>query len=234
MTAADDGVPIRRGALRGARAAHFGGADLEALLDDPDGFIGRAANCTAVLKDDGSARLVRCALDGHDVVIKRHRYPDAWRALRRGLRPSRARRGWRASALLTAAGLAVPAPLAWLERRHGPVCTGSWEIMAFVAGREAPDALADPGLDAAGRARLVAVLAATVLRLQTMGIVHGDLKATNLLVTPDARVLLLDVHAARRVAPGGRALARDRERFLRNWYPDPALDRAFRTRFGQR
>jgi tRNA A-37 threonylcarbamoyl transferase component Bud32 len=207
--------------LRPAQAGRLlpglAGPDLEAFLDDPDGFMNRGL----VLKDDRSARVVQLELDGRELVIKRFRHPDAWRALRRLPRPSRARGCWLGSRLLQAHGFSVPEPLGWLERRRGPLRLASWWLAARVRGREVPEVMA-----AASRPEqeaLIDRLADLVAALQRARIAHGDLKATNLLLADDGALHLLDLHAVRRVRPGARALRRDLERFRRNWSHDPRL-----------
>ncbi|HSG88976.1 MAG TPA: lipopolysaccharide kinase InaA family protein [Pseudomonadales bacterium] len=229
MTPGDLSLAFGRGALRGRRDPDFGGPALSAFLKAPDALL----EGDEVLKDDASARVVRRRMEGRDVVIKRYRYPDALRALRRAPRASRARRSCEGAALLGTFGILAPTPLAWVERRVGPLCTASWSISACVEGLEAPAALASAAADAPRRARLVDALAALVMRLQAARIVHGDLKATNLLVTAADEVVLLDLHAVRRVAANAPALQRDRARFLRNWEAQPALAAVFAARLAR-
>ena len=212
---------LQRPGYRGAVAADWQGAELDVFLADPDAAMMKGR----VLKDDPSARLVRLSMDGRCVVAKRFRHPDALRDARRMLRRSRAQGAWRGSLLLAGLGVAVPPPLLWLERRRGPLCVASWWLAGYVDGREAPEVLrAASGAD---RAALVEALAAIVARLQRAAVAHGDLKATNVLIAADGRPVLLDLHAARRVRPGSRALRRDRARFLRNWRAQPDLLAAF-------
>lgn len=217
------GVP--RPGHAGELAPGLAGPGLEAFLDDPDGFMCRGV----VLKDDPSSRVVHAELDGREVVIKRFRHPDAWRALRRLPRPSRARGCWHGSRLLQEHGFDVPEPLGWLERRRGPLRLASWWLSARVPGREVPEAMAASSRPE--QEALVDRLADLVAALQRAGIAHGDLKATNLLLADDGRIHLLDLHAVRRVRPGARALRRDLARFRRNWSRDPHLLARFETGF---
>ncbi|MDZ7825269.1 MAG: lipopolysaccharide kinase InaA family protein [Gammaproteobacteria bacterium] len=210
------GVRLRPGQA-GELAPGLAGPGLDAFLDDPDACMDRGV----VLKDDPSSRVVQLELDGRELVIKRFRHPDAWRALRRLPRPSRARGCWHGSRLLQAHGFDVPEPLGWLERRRGPLRLASWWLAARIQGREIPDVMAAstrPEQEA-----LIDRLADLVAALQRAGIAHGDLKATNLLLADSGRIHLLDLHAVRRVRPGGRALQRDLRRFRRNWIRDPLL-----------
>lgn len=214
-------VPLQRPGYSGAVLADWQGPDRDAFVAGPDA----AMSTGEVLKDDASAHVVRLVLDGRTVVAKRFRHPDALRALRRMPRPSRARHAWRGSVLLTEAGVAVPQPLLWLERRRGPLRLASWFLAAHVDGREAPDAL--DAASGAERSALIGRLAALLACLRRAGLAHGDLKATNVLITAAGVPVLIDLHAVRRVRAGSPALRRDRARFLRNWAAQPALLAAF-------
>ena len=210
------GVRLRPGQA-GELAPGLAGPGLEAFLDDPDACMDRGV----VLKDDPSSRLVQLELDGRELVIKRFRHPDAWRALRRLPRPSRARGCWHGSRLLQAHGFDVPEPLGWLEQRRGPLRLASWWLAARIRGREIPDVMAvctRPEQEA-----LIDRLADLVAALQRARIAHGDLKATNLLLADSGELHLLDLHAVRRARPGARAMRRDLERLRRNWSHDPRL-----------
>ena len=224
------GGPFRRVARRRVvgciHAPLAAGADFDTLLDDPDGFMNRGV----VLKDDASSRVVRVDLDGTDMVIKRERYPDRLRALRRCLRASRAIRAWRGGLLLERAGFSVASPLGWLEHRRGLIRIGSWGLAGYIAGCDADSVLH------AGGTEPIEAIADVVRRLQAAGIVHGDLKASNLRITPADAVCLLDVHAVRCPVAWRRrrALDRERARFLRNWHQFPDLAVAFAAALGDR
>jgi len=218
-------LPVTRDRLVGCILAPLAaGGDFAAFLDDPDRFMERGL----VLKDDASSRVVRVALDGTDVVIKRDRYPDPLRALRRCLRASRAARAWRGGLLLEQSGFVVAAPLGWVERRRGSLRIESWGLAGHVGGHDAAF-LPDAALSSAEQGRWVAALAGVVRRLRGAGLVHGDLKASNLLLTAAGEVCLLDLHAIRRPAAWRRthALDRERARFLANWQQHPELVAAF-------
>ncbi len=212
---------LQAGALRGWLDRGLAPAVADGLRRDPDGLLAAGT----VLKDGPAATVV--ALEGGALVLKRFRFPDPLRALRRAPRRSRALLAFRAGLRLGALGLGVAPPLAVIERRRLGLGSASWLLSAGLPGRDAGALLADASLDAAARTRLVDALVEVVARLQRERIAHGDLKATNFLVDGDA-VRLLDLHAVTRVRrPTDARLRRDRRRFLRNLEPWPALlDRA--------
>ena len=224
--------PVRFTRLDGGRIDGVIATDVEhGLLDclrnDPDSLLRRGE----VIKDDRAATVVVLPTDAGEVVLKRFRYPDRARAVRRALRPSRARGAFVAAIRLRALGIGVPEPLAFLELHRFGVGLASWLLARRAPGRDAGAVLADPATSDAQRLSVVDALVSVVARLQSGRIVHGDLKATNFLVDVAAlddagarSVELLDLHAVSRAGLfGAPALRRDHSRFLRNLDPWPEL-----------
>jgi tRNA A-37 threonylcarbamoyl transferase component Bud32 len=127
-----------------------------------------------------------------DAVVK-----ETTRGFLDRLRASRARRAFRASQVLAAAGVPVPAPLACVEGRGR-----AYLLSRHVAGERG---------DRVERTRELAVSACELAaRIHAAGVAHGDFKPANLLVSPGG-LFVLDLDAARTGAgPPRRALrARD-------------------------
>jgi tRNA A-37 threonylcarbamoyl transferase component Bud32 len=72
-------------------------------------------------------------------------------------------------------------------------------------------------------------VAALIAALRAARLSHGDLKATNVLLSPAGPVLIdIDaLRAHRSAAAFERAHAKDLARFMRNWESDPQLSRMF-------
>lgn len=195
---------------------------LDELVERPGAVLARGR----VLKHDGTTTVTVVGDGERRWVVKRYNTKNRWHAVRRVLRTSRAVNCWHAAALLREAGVDTPRPVAALEERRAGVLRGrSYFIHEFIDG----DTLADHLRRGSGEpAGLVEQAAGIVLRLGKAGIVHGDLKATNFLVS-GGRMVLVDLDATR-VARGRRLavdLHRDRQRFLRNWSDQPELLAAF-------
>lgn len=179
------------------------------------------------------ARVFR-SRDGRPVPFfwKEFRSRGGWDAFKSAWRRSRARRALDAGERLTAAGLAAPRPLALGEA--GPLGSRhrAFLVTEAVTGLESLTQWAQPGrLTAAERRRLVAALGDAIGRLHRAGLVHGDLRPSNLLTDRDgARIVLLDNERTRRslrrkermrnlvqlgVDQLGRPYRTDRLRFLR-------------------
>jgi tRNA A-37 threonylcarbamoyl transferase component Bud32 len=193
------------------------GPDLQAFFDDPDAVLERGQR----LKSGNSATVAKVLLDGRWVVIKRYNMKSLTHRLRRCARPSRAWVSWRSAHLLELVGIATPAPVAFLERRFGPLRAAAYYICDWVDAVELTALLAAADPDAAQRERIGALF--RNLRLGQLH--HGDLKAKNLLM--DAGDLyLIDLDALAEVPSPARFRQlhrRDRQRFLRNWDDRPAL-----------
>lgn len=134
-----------------------------------------------ILKTSGISRVVRGDLFGRPVVVKRFAAPTGGKGVVRRFRPSRARRGWAASAALRAQGIGCSHCLGFLEEPAGR------GLAVFAAD---PDAVsARRWIKAwlhrqpeAYRAAFAADLAAALLDLYQARIYHADTKASNLLV----------------------------------------------------
>lgn len=216
-------VPARPG--RGTWTLIEGEAG-DPLLDELSRRLAAVMARGRTLKHD-AVTTVAAVTDGRRRwVVKRYNTKNRWHAVRRLLCTSRAVNCWRAAALLEAAGIDIPRPVAVMEeRRLGALRGRSCFIHEHLDG-ETLDTLL-PG--AADRATLVTRAAGIVNNLRASGIVHGDLKATNFLASGD-RLYLLDLDATHR-AHGRRlqaGLAKDRARFLRNWTYHPDLLDEFR------
>jgi len=198
---------------------------LDEILAGPDAVMARAR----MLKHDETTSVAVAGDTRRQWVIKRYNTKNRWHAVRRVLRTSRALNCWRAAGWLTRAGVATARPVAVIEERRWRRLRGrSYFVCEYVTGETLNVVLAR-GADNAVAGQAIEI----VRRLRRAGIVHGDLKATNFLVSGGC-VYLLDLDATRRAA-GRRlehGLRRDLERFLRNWGAQPELKRRFEAALG--
>ncbi|BAO43059.1 lipopolysaccharide kinase InaA family protein [Thiolapillus brandeum] len=167
-----------------------------------------------VLKPGNSQTVWRTRLGQGEVVVKRYNLKNWRQALRRAFSRSRASRSWENAHRLRAYHIATPRPLAMIEERWGPLRRRAWLITEVARGtgadRYIPDCPEDGNLQR---------LAATVMAFGENGLVHGDMKATNFIMSEDS-VQVIDLDSMRRpvTAPARRArIFRDRRRFLQNW-----------------
>lgn len=188
-----------------------------------------------VLKSGNTCTVVKTQLQDKPVVIKRYNIKHALHALSRAWRPSRAAASWQNAHRLLYYGIATPQPYLLFEQRH-------WGLRGrayFVAAHSPwPDmatfftATTDPAL----RARAIHALVCLCHQWALLGIVHGDLKASNLQVTDQGHIVVLDLDSMRQYRQPQRALrahARDLRRLLQNWQAGSSLYNALVACFYQ-
>ena len=149
--------------------ARFGGRGEALAVNGPFG--------AAVLKSYRRGGLMR--------RIVRQRY--AWLGLER----ARSVREWRVLRALHEAGLPVPEPLAAYVRRIGPVYEAALMTRLIENARPLNEVAAE--FDA----KRWAAVDALIGRFAEAGLRHPDLNATNILVTPDRRLWMIDFDRAR-------------------------------------
>lgn len=168
------------------------------------------------LKTGNSATVVLNELVGQSVVIKRYNMKNFWHWLRRCLRPSRARTAWLNANLLEYAGIPTPQALGFVEQRWLGLRREAYFVSRHVMGRSllelSDDELLKPELQQQLRKMFVS--------LRQNQLVHGDMKASNLLVDDEGQVWLIDLDAMRQVSSRSFTALhqRDQDRFMQNWY----------------
>lgn len=181
---------------------------------------------------------VRVGDAGEETVLKYY-YPSSQiRSVVYGLRGSRCMRSWNAGLAFGRIGIPTPAPLVVAEaHKLGGVMLGS----SFLANRPAIGNALGDFVSSNGADHPLVAAAAESLRvsfglMEKYRCVHGDLKANNLILSPDGVVSFIDLDAAEwDLSPSAFAKhqARDRARFFKNWDGDPAAAEVFRKSFDE-
>lgn len=198
---------------------------LEKLIERPAAVMSRGR----VLKHDQTTTVSVVKDAGDKWVVKRYNTKSRWHAVRRLFRTSRALNCWRAAAWLETAGIDTARPVAAMEERRWKFLRGrSYFVCEFIDGETLDRVLSKGGAD---NDRFMELACGIVHRLKDNGIIHGDLKSTNFIVSGD-RIALVDLDATRRASRQllAAGLEKDRLRFLRNWIDHPELMRQFEQR----
>ncbi len=180
------------------------------------------------LKDGNSATVALVEWAGTRVVAKRYNIKGFRHWLRRCWRPSRGWHTWQNAQRLRILGLRTPEPVAMVERRWGWLRRRAYYVSLYEPAASAREALRDrASLPEKWRQEFSRLFQA----LAVAGISHGDMKADNFLLG-EKGISLLDLDAMKFFPPrqlhrGRRLLARDLERFLRNWRDNEVLYRQF-------
>ncbi|MBU3735937.1 MAG: hypothetical protein FGM62_03060, partial [Methylobacterium sp.] len=196
--------------------------ELRACLDHLPALVRRPDLC--FLKRGNTCTVMACPLDGRDRVIKRYNIKSFWHALSRAWRPSRAARSWSNAHRLGMLGIETARPLALVESRWGPLRGKAYFFSDQVPGRDARVLFDDTQVSMETRRQVASAIAAMLHKLWRLGLVHGDLKAGNILVTADGRPVMLDLDAmfeARCRWQLRRGHVRDLRRWMKNWQDAP-------------
>ena len=185
--------------------------------------IGQVSDTGKTLKVDSAAGVSRVRIGEEDLIVKRYTARSVWHRVKRALRQSRARNAWRASVTFADAGIRVPEPVLYWENRFGPLRFDSFFVYRAIDGEILLESL--PTLLGEQRADVVRQLGALFSALRSQRLVHGDMKATNLMLV-DGRVTIFDLDVAgKRTCLFGQGHRRDQKRFLKNWADNEQLIR---------
>jgi len=187
---------------------------LQRFMLFPEVFVGEGTP----LKLGNSATVVRIVVDDVRYVVKRYNVKSVSHRVRRWFKP-RARHAWRNGHMLSFLGIDTARPVALLERRWGWFTDTCYLVMPDCGERNLGQMLSS---DAESFAQLAPAAVKLLQGLQAAGLNHGDLKATNFVVSGD-RMALIDYDA---VHKGGNH--KDVARFLANWDDAPELQAAWR------
>jgi len=184
---------------------------LRQILADPD----QAIAAGQLLKDGNTATVA--LIEGPDgpLVIKRYNIKNWLHWLERMFRRSRAWASWANTFRLEFLGVDTPPPVAMVEERIGPLRRRAYFVTEYVEGRTG-DCVGDIEPHLQDFEAMVTV----VRTLADAGLCHGDMKASNFLLTGNGAVIL-DLDSLRET-DDQNLIAKDRERFLKNWDEAPA------------
>ena len=164
--------------------------------------------------------------DGLPVVLKYYYPSSTAKHIVYDIRGSRCLRSWSAALAFLQLGIPTPAPLVIAEWQ---LLRGLWLSKSFLATRRAEGIPLDEfitrhGLDDPRLEQTVASLQRSFSIMARHRAVHGDLKASNLFVSPSGEVSFIDLDAAECLLPEAVWRSRrekDRSRFFKNWRKTP-------------
>jgi tRNA A-37 threonylcarbamoyl transferase component Bud32 len=186
------------------------------LLRDPDWNM----RTGRLLKDGNSSTVALVQIDGRELIVKRYNIKNVVHRLKRCLRPSRAWISWRNAHRLHLLGIATPRPVAFLEKRIGPLRSSAYYITERVSGKSAHEWVHAHDVDLIKKQKVIEKLRKLLKIFHQTLIVHGDMKATNFIVD-QRHIVVTDLDSMKRYRkPGRRFLGKhqkDWERLEKNW-----------------
>lgn len=202
-------------------------AEMVEFLAAPDASLQRAG--AQYLKQGNTCTLWTTRVNGRQLVVKRYNIKGLKHRLGRAFRKTRAAVSWMNAHRLGMYGILTARPVALVEERFGPLRGRAWYISEFVAGDDASSLCAqNPPYDA-GEIHAVRQVTAVLAQLALSSLSHGDMKATNFILSGQGAVVI-DLDAMQQhVAPESfrRAQRRDLRRFMRNWEDCPVIKAMF-------
>ena len=189
---------------------------LHELAENPD----RAINEGRILKRGNTSTVAEVTLDGAAYVLKRYNIKNFRHGLRLLLRPSRARRSWRNGLLLGMLGIATPRPCLMLEQRRLWLLRRRAYLLCEKVEGPTLESLIHENKASAAIDTALQQLKKVLAIFERHRISHGDMKASNFILSPDGGLHLLDLDAMthhRTRHRHRRLLQKDHHRLLKNF-----------------
>lgn len=171
------------------------------------------------LKDGNTATVAKVEYNGKPYVIKRYNIKDWRHAISRSLRPTRGWASWHNGNYLRFNEINTPLPVALVEERFGFIRKRAWLVTEYSDGKDLLTAVRSTDASPIDPSHLPALTAKLVGQLIEANISHGDMKATNFIVTSNG-IQLIDLDAMQIYSSRAKAvmaIKSDIDRLLRNW-----------------
>ena len=214
--------------LKGQYRTRYQSPKLRDFLEHPDQDLKKFGSSRIKGDETTTVDLVSDLVEECPIYIKRYNTKNAWHALRRTVRRSRAENCWMHAITLENLGIAIAPPVAFIQEYLGTgLKGGSWYLSELVVGPSCLDHLPTIDDETVQAQRLEQIID-TLKKIWSRHITHGDLKGDNILLLQD-QVVLLDLDAMKQhedEEAARRHIGKDVERFLLNWKkdrPHPAL-----------
>lgn len=195
----------------------YSSEEFRKLFMEPASFFG--SEQMNYLKRGNTATVAAANVDKTIVVVKRYNIKGLWHGIKRAFRRTRASISWENAHLLRFYGIDTPPPIAFAEKRIGPVKRTSYFISEYVDGPSCREYFKTDTISLRDKSRIASRIADILSTLARFRISHGDMKATNFIVANN-RVYLVDLDAMREYRTDilfRRAYSRDIKRFFDNW-----------------
>ena len=189
-----------------------------------------------VLKAGYRSTVIQVDIDGSPFVLKQYTKLGLHRRVRYALTRTRAIQAWQAGHVMAALRLPVARPLAVLTETQLGIPARSALLMQLLPGKTLLD-LVEQGAPISQLEPLAQQLSKFFEVMAKYRITHGDMKATNIIVSAEGKLSFIDLDAteiSRSSARFGKRREKDRLRLGRNWQTHPVAAKVFHDVFGKR
>jgi RIO-like serine/threonine protein kinase len=200
---------------------------MKAFLSHPENAF--AHTQMEVLKSGRSSTVIKTPIGDDTFAIKRHNIKNTFHWMRRTLRKTRADQSWKLSNTLRLFGIATPKPIAFVEKHFLGLKNKSYFVMEYIKGPNLAEYFANYQPEDAHYEKIAVRVLALLKNISKLKMSHGDLKASNILISNDQPVLLdldgMKEHKTQRQA--NQAYKKDIKRFMKNWKNQPLVRALF-------
>jgi tRNA A-37 threonylcarbamoyl transferase component Bud32 len=182
-----------------------------------------------MIKNGRTCTVVRIEVNGQPYIIKRYNIKSGLHFVSRAFRDTRASASWRNSHLLRSCGIQSAYPVAFKEDRLGLIRRTAYFLMKYVDGDNCLAYFRSSSIGEEQKAAMAARITEIFRVFEISQVSHGDMKATNILISGD-RPVLIDLDAMQQHTQENsfrRAFNKDMCRFFDNWVSLPAIHDLF-------
>lgn len=200
------------------------------LLEKPDSLFQLPG--TIMLKAGRSSTVAKIHIDGRDFVIKRYNMKSTWHRLRRCLRLTRSAKSWRLAHKMNLFGIATAIPMAYIESRFLGLRGNSYLIMDYIEGEDIASYFTKQYTNPQAVTMMVANVVRLLQGMRNLGLSHGDLKSTNIIINSKNQPVFIDLDGAvehASIAGLQKAWVKEIKRFLRNFDDMPIVREQFKV-----
>ncbi len=186
---------IHLGSDRGLRRREVSEPEVAAAFAARDGS--HSDESCVILKSDARARVFAVSTQNHSLVVKEYRAGGWTRRVADLFRGSPALRAWRGGHGLLARGSGAALPMAFVERRRFGIPIASAIVLEDLRALEAAD---ECSKEYASEREVLRALARLASGMHRRGVIHGDLKASHVLLERDGERIsgrLIDLEGVR-------------------------------------
>lgn len=225
---------IRINRLRGMCQRTMNNPDFQQFLANPDYLF--TLETTQFLKRGCSSSVIKTTFDGKEYVVKRNNIKNGWHFLRRCFRRTRAAHSWLIAHKFALFNITTAKPIAFLDERRWGLRGKSYYITEYITGGGAGDYLQNIEQEEK-KYSMIGKIILLLKGIMRIGITHGDLKITNILINSEEQPTIIDFDGAKEQSSKTRLKniwRQEQQRFLRNFDQQPLLAEAFKLALNEK